>query len=138
MGWTAVDGSVTLGAFALFSILFIWQFPHFLAIGWIYRTDYARAGMLMLPDRSDSGRVTFRLIQTTSLVLAGVSTVPFFLGMTGWIYLLLAVILGTGLLYLAGLVSKARSSALAKRLLYATLIYLSVLFLVMVLDKTPR
>jgi protoheme IX farnesyltransferase len=138
MGGTAVDGSVTLGAFALFLILFLWQFPHFLAIGWIYRNDYARAGMLMLPDRTDSGRITFRLIQTTSLSLAGVSTVPFFLGMTGWVYLLLAMILGTGLLYLVGLVSKVRSSAVAKRLLHATLIYLSVLFLVMVLDKTPR
>src|SRR3982751_4703406 len=79
MGWAAASGEVTLGAWALFALLFLWQFPHFLAIAWMYREDYAKAGILMLPVLEPSGRVTVRQIVLFTVMLVPVSFAPFFL-----------------------------------------------------------
>src|SRR4030095_10739882 len=94
MGWSATTNNLTLEAAALYAILFLWQFPHFYAIGWLYRDDYARAGMLMLPAReANDGRTTFRLILifTQLLIIASLSLT--FIGHAGKLYLASAIIL---------------------------------------------
>src|SRR5262245_30929394 len=99
MGWTAVRGDLAPEAFILSAILFLWQFPHFLAIGWIYKDDYARAGMLMIPDADGSGTVTFGLIRLTAQALVVASFLPTVMGMAGRVYLCSAFLLGLALLW---------------------------------------
>ena len=135
MGWAAVRNNLGIEAWALYAILFIWQFPHFLSIAWMYREDYARAGMLMLPACDPKGNAAFRQILGYSLALIPVSLLPVFLGMTGNIYLLLALVSGLGFFYFAYQASLHRSKHQAKVLLHATVIYLPIVYLVMVLDK---
>ena len=143
MGWTAVRGDLGLEAWVLFAILFLWQFPHFLAIGWMYREDYTRAGMLMIPDvkegtdvHEDSGRMTFSLIRRTAQALVVVSFLPALMGMTSTVYLCSALLLGFGLLYVVNGTTSDRSGVAAKHLLHATVIYLPLLFLFLVLCRT--
>src|SRR5882724_9911561 len=136
MGWTAVRGDLGPEAWVLFAILFLWQFPHFLAIGWMYREDYTRAGMLMIPDvqeSEDSGRMTFRLIRLTAQALVVVSFLPTLMGMTSGLYLCSALLLGLSLLYVVNGATSDRSGVAAKHLLHATVIYLPLLFLFLVL-----
>ena len=135
MGWAAMTGSLGPGAWALYALLFIWQFPHFLAIAWMYREDYARAGMLMLPSRDPQGDAAFRQILGYSLVLVPVSLIPTLLGMTGSVYLWCVAALGLGFLYFAWHVSRERTKLGAKMLLHATVIYLPVVYAVMVANK---
>jgi len=139
MGWTAVRGDLGPEAWVLFAILFLWQFPHFLAIGWMYREDYSRAGLLMIPDVQESevsGRVTFRLIRLTAQALVVVSLLPTLMGMTSGVYLCSALLLGLGLLYVVNRATSDRSAGAAKHLLHATVIYLPLLFLFLVLCRT--
>jgi len=136
MGWTAARNTLGLEAWALFAILFLWQFPHFYAIGWLYREDYARAGMLMLPAvDDDDGRTTFRaiLISTRLLIVASVALT--FTTPTGPLYSLLAIVLGLSFYYVAYRASVSRSKSAAKQLLHASVIYLPLLYLVMLIDK---
>jgi len=136
MGWSATTNSLSLEAWALFAILFLWQFPHFYAIGWLYREDYARAGMLMLPslDENDE-RTTFRLILifTQLLIVASLSWI--LIAHTGPLYLASAIILGIYFYYFAFQCSLTRSKLAAKRLLHASVIYLPLLYLFMLIDK---
>lgn len=136
MGWTAVRDDLTLGAWILYAILFFWQFPHFLAIGWMYRDDYGRAGMLMTPQNDSDGRIAFRQVWIMSGALVVLSFFPAAIGMAGSVYILAALILGLGLLYYVRRAASLRTNASAKELLHATVIYLPLLFLMMVLDKT--
>lgn len=143
MGWTAVRGDLGPEAWVLYAILFLWQFPHFLAIGWMYREDYTRAGMLMIPDvqesrdvKENSGRMTFRLIRLTAQALVVVSLLPTLIGMTSAVYLCSAMLLGLGLLYSVNRATSDRSAVAAKHLLHATVIYLPLLFLFLVLCRT--
>jgi len=139
MGWTAVRGDLGPEAWVLYAILFLWQFPHFLAIGWMYREDYTRAGMLMIPDVNegeDSGRITFSLMRRTAQALVVVSFLPTLMGMTSGIYLCSALLLGLGLLYAVNRSTSDRSGVAAKHLLHATVIYLPLLFLFLVLCRT--
>jgi len=136
MGWAAAKNNLGLEAWALYAILFLWQFPHFYAIGWLYREDYARAGMLMLPAvDDDDGRTTFRaiLISTQLLIVASVALT--FIAPTGLLYFLLAMILGLAFSYIADRASVSRSKSAAKQLLHASVIYLPLLYLVMLIDK---
>ncbi len=136
MGWAAAKNNLGLEAWALYAILFFWQFPHFYAIGWLYREDYARAGMLMLPAvDDDDGRTTFRaiLISTQLLIVASVALT--FIAPTGLLYFLLAMILGLSFYYVADRASVSRSKSGAKQLLHASVIYLPLLYLVMLIDK---
>ena len=94
MGWTAANGSLSTEAWALFAILFMWQFPHFLAIAWMYREDYARAGIQMLPVVEPDGRLTSQQIVIWTLLLVPVSLFPTVLGTTGKIYFYGAFVLG--------------------------------------------
>src|ERR1700723_3222555 len=98
IGWAAARGSLSLGAWVLFAILFFWQFPHFMSIAWIYREDYARAGIRMLPTVDRKGDATYRQIVCTSAILVWVSALPSVVGMAGMRYFFGALLLGMLLL----------------------------------------
>ena len=136
IGWAAAHGHLSLEAWVLYAILFFWQFPHFLAIAWMYREDYARAGLLMLPAGDRDGRATGRRILACLLALLPVSLVPSFLGQAGLLYFSGALALGLAFFYSGARLASSRSNALAKRLLFASILYLPLVFGLMVLDKT--
>ena len=134
MGWTAAANDITLGAWAMFVTQFLWQFPHFLAIAWMYRDQYAKAGIIMLPVVEPSGRITGRQIVLFTMMLVPVSFAPFFLGFAGIIYLIAASILGSVFLWSSISAARSKTNESARRLLYASVIYLPLLFLILVLD----
>ena len=136
MGWAAVRNSLSGEAWVLYAILFLWQFPHFLAIAWIYREDYQRAGMRMLPDEDSNGNIAFRQILGYTLALVPVSLLPSILGMTGNLYFYSALLLGMAFVYFCYQASLLRSKLQARVLLHVSVIYLPVIYAVMVLDKT--
>jgi len=135
IGWTAARGDVSIEGWVLFAILFLWQFPHFLAIALLYREDYARAGILMLPVVEPDGRVTGQQIVAYSLMLLPVSLLPTLLGVSGKTYFLGAAILGLLFLYSSVRAACCKSRYEARRLLLASVLYLPALFILMVLDK---
>ena len=135
IGWAAARGSLSLEAWVLYAILFFWQFPHLLSIAWMYREDYARAGLLMLPQNDPQGRRAAQQILATSIVLLPISLLPNLLGQVGWIYFLGALPLGLALLYYGVLTAKVRSKPLARRLLLASVFYLPLIFGLMIVDK---
>jgi protoheme IX farnesyltransferase len=127
IGWTAARGDLGPEALALFLILFIWQVPHFLAIAWIYREDYARAGLRMLPAADPTGRLTGRQMTLYCLTLIPVSLLPCLLGEAGPAYLMAAIALGLAFLASALGFLHEVSTDQARRVLKASLIYLPVL-----------
>lgn len=135
MGWTAASNEVSTGAWVLFAILFLWQFPHFLAIAWMYKEDYGRAGIRMLPVVEPEGRITGQQIVAYTLMLVPVSLLPTMIGISGKIYFYGAIILG--LLFLSSSISAAlsKSRQQARRLLLASVLYLPLLFGLMVLNQ---
>jgi heme o synthase len=135
IGWVAASGGITVEAWILFAILFLWQFPHFLAIAWMYRDDYARAGIKMLPVVEPDGRVTGQQIITYTLLLVPVSLLPSVTGLAGSVYLVSAALLGVGFLYFSARAALARTTWQARRLLLASVIYLPILFGMMVLNR---
>jgi protoheme IX farnesyltransferase len=134
MGYAASSGMLTREAWTLFAILFVWQFPHFLAIAWMYREDYARAGILMLPVVEPDGMSTARQIVLYASTLIPVSLFPVLLGMSGKIYLLGALALGTWFLYTGVRVAFDRTNVRARRVLLASVIYLPMIYGLMVFD----
>jgi protoheme IX farnesyltransferase len=135
MGWTAARGEISGAGWALFAILFFWQLPHFLAIAWIYREDYARAGFVMLPVLDPSGARTGKQALSHTLGLLPVSLCPFLFGLAGPVYLAGALALGAGLLWRAWAFSRRISVAGARRLFYASIIYLPLLLALIVFNK---
>ncbi|HEY6118602.1 MAG TPA: heme o synthase [Pyrinomonadaceae bacterium] len=135
IGWTAARGDLSVEAFVLFAILFLWQFPHFLAIAWMYREDYSRAGILMLPVVEPDGRITAQQIVVYTLMLLPVSLLPTFLGLSGKFYLFGAIVLGLLFLYSSLRAAFSKSRQQARRLLLASVIYLPLLFILMVFDR---
>lgn len=135
MGWTAARGEFDIAAWVLFAILFLWQFPHFLAIAWMYREDYGRAGIRMLPVVEPDGRVTGQQIILYALMLVPVSLLPTVLGISGKLYLVAAFVLG--ILFLASSIRAAlsKSNQHARQLLLASVLYLPLLFGFMVLNR---
>jgi protoheme IX farnesyltransferase len=138
LGWTAVRGRLEWEALILFAILFVWQFPHFFSIAWLYREDYEKGGIRMLPVVEEDGRSTARRILAYSIALIPISILPSYMGMAGKIYLVGAVALGLAMLYfgirLAFLnlpLAAARSKMRARHVLQATVIYLPLLFALM-------
>lgn len=138
LGWTAATGRLEWGAQVLFVILFVWQFPHFFSIAWLYREDYASGGVRMLPVVEEDGRSTARGILAYSVALIPISLLPSLTGMAGRVYFAGAVVLGCTLLYfgirLAFLnlpLASAPSKMRARHLLQATVIYLPLLFALM-------
>jgi heme o synthase len=135
IGYAAARGSIDTAALALFLILFVWQFPHFDAIAWIYREDYARGGIRMLPVIEPDGEATARRVLVCSLLLIPVSLLPSFLGMTGRLYAAAAIAIGVVLLYFGAQLGRERSLARARGLMLASVLYLPALLGVMVLDR---
>jgi protoheme IX farnesyltransferase len=138
IGWAAARGSLSLGAWALFAILFFWQFPHFMAIAWMYREDYARAGIRMLPVVDEKGNATFRQIVCTSAILVWVSALPAVLGMAGIYYFFGSLVLGMLLLQVGLWANRTRTNARAKWLMHATVAHIPILLIWMILDKANR
>ncbi|HEY8223824.1 MAG TPA: heme o synthase [Pyrinomonadaceae bacterium] len=135
IGWTAARGTISIEAWVLFAILFLWQFPHFLSIAWMYREDYSRAGILMLPVVEPNGRVTAQQIVVYTVMLIPVSLLPTVLGMSGRIYFYGAIVLGLLFLYSSVRAAFSMSRQQARRLLLASVLYLPLLFILMVLNK---
>ena len=135
MGWTAATNEVTLGAWILFVFLFLWQFPHFFAIAWIYKDQYANAGIKMLPVVDPDGCITARQIVMFAMMMVAVSVAPFFFGLTGWVFPIVTSILGIWFMWQSILTAKAKSPEMARKLLMVSVVYLPLVFLAMVLDK---
>jgi protoheme IX farnesyltransferase len=135
MGWTAARGELSGEGWTLFAILAFWQLPHFLAIAWIYRDDYARAGFKMLPVVDPEGHRTGRQAVSHTLGLLPVSLCPFLFKLTGPVYLVGALVLGLAFLWFAIQFSRDLTVTRARQLFYASILYLPLLLTVMVLDK---
>jgi len=136
IGWAAASGSVTSGqAWTLCAVLFLWQFPHFMAIAWMYREDYARAGYLVLPPGEQSGRFMSGQALLTSLALLAVSLIPTMLGHASLVYFVLAGILGALFFYYSASLAFQRSTLAARRLLLASIVYLPLAFCLLILEK---
>jgi heme o synthase len=141
LGWTAARGRLEWGALVMFAIVFFWQFPHFFSIAWLYREDYAAGAIRMLPVVEQDGRSTARQILAYSVALIPVTLLPTLLHMAGRIYLAAALLMGLALLYVAmrlatlrAPITAAASKQRARQLLQATVLYLPLLFIVMMLD----
>jgi len=134
MGWTSSANEITLGAWILFAMLFLWQFPHFLAIATMYREQYAKAGILMLPVVEPEGKITARQIILFTVLLLPVSLAPFFIGLAGSIYLVGASILGIWFLYASIQAARSKTVEKSRKLLLVSVLYLPLVFALMVLN----
>ncbi len=136
-GWAAATGEIGLGAVILFGIMFFWQLPHSLAIAWIYKEDYRRAGIRLLPTVEPTGRSTGTHIFVNSLALMAVGLLPTLAGMAGWAYFVTALVMGGAMLVAAARTALLRSDATARLLLRTSLLYVPVVLVAMVLDRVP-
>ena len=136
-GWTAAQGELGLGALVLFSILFLWQFPHFYAIAWMYRDDYARGGYRMLAVEDPEGDRTAHQMVVYSLALLPCSLMPALMGLTGSFYFGVALLLSGLIVWLSLAFARERTIPRARYLLRATLVYLPVLWLMLIADRHP-
>lgn len=134
-GWVAAREDLAVGAWVLFGILFLWQLPHTLAIARLYRDDYARAGVLVLPVVDVTGRSTERQIVTGCLGLLVVSLLPTLIGLAGELYFVGALLLGTGFALVGARQAIEPSASAARRVLFASLLYLPALLTLLALDK---
>jgi len=134
IGYAAASAGLDAKALALFLIMFIWQFPHFYAIAWMYREDYARGGIRMLPVIEPDGESTARRIVVCSVLLIPISLVPRVLGMAGSTYAAAAIAAGLALLYFGVRLGRERSLARARHVLLASVLYLPAVLALMVLD----
>jgi protoheme IX farnesyltransferase len=137
-GWVAARGAFGGEAWILFAMLFLWQIPHSLAIAWLYRDDYARAGLRLLPVVDPDGSSTGRQVVTNCLALLAVGLLPTLVGMTGPLYFCVALVLGLGFLGFGIDLARSYTTAAARRLLLASLVYLPLTFVLMALDKAPK
>jgi protoheme IX farnesyltransferase len=142
LGWTAARGRVETETLILFAIMFVWQFPHFLSIAWLYREDYARGQVRMLPVVDSDGKSTVWRILAYSIALIPVSLLPVMMGMAGRVYLVGAILLGAALFRVSLQMARPplpttapASKPLARRLLQATVLYLPVLFALMMANS---
>ena len=137
IGWAAARGTLDTGAWVLFAILFFWQMPHFLAIAWMYREDYARGGFVMLPHLDETGAITGRQAVNYSFALLLVSMLPGLLGMAGPVYFFGAFALGLGLVSYAVRMQLRPDRSSARRLFFASIVYLPLLLALLCLSKLP-
>jgi protoheme IX farnesyltransferase len=135
IGWTAARGTVDAGGLSLFAIVFLWQIPHFMAIAWMYRDDYSKAGFPMLPVIEPDGRRAGRQAMIYALALLPVSLMPTWAGVSGWIAFAIAAVLGIGLIVLSARFAAARTDQSARTLFYATITYLPLLWTALIIDK---
>ena len=134
-GWAAATNELGLEAGVLFTIMFLWQLPHALALAWLYRDDYARAGFQLLPIIDPDGRMTSTQILINCLALTGVSLAPTVIGLTGMLYFYVALIASLSFLGFAIHLTFTRTSASARKLFFASLVFLLVQFVTMAIDK---
>ncbi|HXT12217.1 MAG TPA: heme o synthase [Candidatus Angelobacter sp.] len=135
MGWTAARGELSHEGWALFAILAFWQLPHFMAIAWMYREEYAKAGFKMLPVVDPHGERTGRQAVVYTLGLLPVSLCPFLFHVTGPIYLVGALVLGVAFLWFAVQFARYMTIPRARQLFFVSILYLPMLLVMMVLDK---
>ncbi len=135
LGWAAMRGSVNLEAWILYGVLFLWQFPHFYAIAWMYRDDYGRAGIRMLPVVDPSGRSTGRQIVIAASLLVPLSMVPAGLGMVAPWFAVPAFLLGAGYLVYGLRLAHSGTTTSARELLRASVLYLPLLYLFLLVAK---
>jgi protoheme IX farnesyltransferase len=135
MGWTAATNNITVVAWALFATQFLWQFPHFLSIAWLYRKEYANAGIKMLPVVEPTGRLTGQQIVLFSIMLLPISLAPYFFQISGLIFLAGAVLLGLWFIWASVQAARTKSDEMARKLLLVSVMYLPLFFLLMVVDK---
>jgi heme o synthase len=133
-GWAAATGHLNPGAWVLFLILFAWQHPHFYAIAWMFQDDYRNAGFKMLPVVEPGGASTFRQTILFSVLLLGVSILPTAIGMTGKVYCVGALVMGLAMLAVGTMFTRTKSFLDARRLLKASVIYLPLLLLLIIID----
>jgi len=138
IGWAAARGTISLDAWVLFAMLFLWQFPHFDAIAWMYREDYGRAGILMLPVVDRLGKRTFREILVTAALLVPVSLLPAVTGLAGARYFFGALVIGIMLVEVCLWAAASKSNIRAKWLMHATVRHLPVLLGLLIYDKFAR
>lgn len=136
MGWTAVTGSIDVEAWVLFGILFVWQYPHFLALGWIYRKDYAGAGYRMLSSVDATGERTARQVLINTSLLTFLTLFPARMGWAGLVYATGAPLLGLGLLMVGIAFYRRRTDLMARILLRGTIIHITLLMILLVMDRT--
>lgn len=132
IGWAAGHGSLSLGGWALFAIVFLWQIPHFMAIAWLYRDDYGRAGFPMLPVIDPAGRIAGRQALLYSGALLPVSLIPPVLSMTSTTYFWLALALGAAMIALAWRFSARPTESTARALFFGSIIYLPLVWAAMI------
>jgi heme o synthase len=137
IGWAAATGSLATGAWVLGAILFIWQLPHFLSLAWIYRDDYARAGFVMLPNVDQRGVITAQVCVLTSLMLMPLGLIAVMVGLAGWFYAIGSVVLAAWMTWLAVRFYCHRTSANARKMFIASILYLSVLLMLFMIDRGP-
>jgi len=135
IGWTASHGSIDRSGAALFAIVFCWQLPHFMAIAWLYREDYAKAGFPMLPVIDPDGRRAGKQAVYWALLLVLASLEPAFSGLAGTAYLGIAAVLGAALFWLAVRFAAARNERSARALFYGSITYLPLLWIAMIANK---
>lgn len=136
IGWAAAGQPLSRGAWVLFAIVFLWQLPHFLAIAWMYREDYARAGLPMLPVIEPDGRSTARQAVLYAAALLPVALAPTLVGMSGALYFAGALVLTLLFLGMAVRFAATRSAADARRLFFASITYLPLLWMLMIADRS--
>lgn len=134
LGWFAAGGNPGIEAVALFAIFFVWQFPHFLAIGWLHRKDYQQAGLLMLPSFSDKGLRAGLLALLYAIAFVPVVQVPRYCGLAGDGYAFAAFVLSLGYLWLTARFTRARTDGNARKLMAGSLICLPILLVCLVFD----
>jgi protoheme IX farnesyltransferase len=137
-GWTATGRGVGVAAWSLFLVMFLWQLPHFLALAWLYRDDYGRAGMRMLSVGDDDGHRTFGQALLYAAALLPVSLVPTLVGLAGAVYFLSALLFGVWYVFAALAAARARSIPAARRLFLVSIAYLPGLLGLLALDKALR
>ena len=135
MGWTAARGNLEGGGWALFAILAFWQMPHFFAIAWLYRDEYAKAGFKMLPAFDPDGTRTGQQAVSHTLGLLPISLCPFLFHLAGAAYLVTALLLGLAYFGCAVQFAKRLDTPSAKKLFFASIIYLPLLLIALVADK---
>jgi heme o synthase len=138
IGWAAARGTLNIEAWFLYAVLFLWQFPHFDAIAWVYREDYKRAGIRMLPVVDPEGTQTFREILTTAALLVPISLLPAVTGLAGARYFFGAVVLGIMLVEVCLWAAASKTNFRAKWLMHATVLHLPVLLGLLIYDKFTR
>jgi protoheme IX farnesyltransferase len=138
IGWAGARGSLDAAAWVLFGILFFWQFPHFLAIAWLYRKDYARAGIRMLSVADPAGSATFGQIVFTAAALVPTSLLLTVVGLTGIPYFFGSLLLGMALVQVALWAARSKSSARTRWLMHATMLYIPLWLVLAMLDKVSR